>query len=393
MVPYQRHEGESDEQLLLRMARNKDKDGNTWQDIADEMNRITGHEYGESAYRKQFSSFNKMFEANQNKLVGEEYAQEIGVLKRELERAKIQLRDERNSWQKQNYIDARVEQKLDFMGEALEKIGRIDFKGESSVIPHSDTDILCLLSDMHIGQTFSTPFGVYNTDIARQRLAKYYRAVADLSHQYKAENLYVVVLGDDISGSIHKSIQVTNRENVIEQVKMASEMIASFAADLSSEFRHVYLTGVSGNHSRIDKKEDALHDERLDHLVLWIVGRLLSSSPNITVEEPNIETGIAKIGIRGHEYTAVHGDYDQMTDAGIGKLAMMLGYIPEHLLLGHMHYCELTERNGVKIIRGGSLAGSGDQFTVERRMSGGPKQMACVVGDKGLIGAFPIALG
>ena len=52
-----------------------------------------------------------MLNANQSKFSeSSEQLKEIELQKRELEREKIKFRDERNAWQKQNYIDARVEQ-------------------------------------------------------------------------------------------------------------------------------------------------------------------------------------------------------------------------------------------------------------------------------------------
>ena len=44
---------------------------------------------------------------------------------------------------------------------------------------------------------------------------------------HNCENCYISLQGDMISGNIHKTIQVTNRENVIEQIKIASELIGS----------------------------------------------------------------------------------------------------------------------------------------------------------------------
>lgn len=54
-----------------------------------------------------------MLDANQSKFVDSNaQLKEIEIQKRELERKKIQFRDERNAWQKQNFADARVEENL-----------------------------------------------------------------------------------------------------------------------------------------------------------------------------------------------------------------------------------------------------------------------------------------
>ena len=382
MVHYERLPGESDDQLFRRMASEKDTVGTTWQDIADEMNRLTGQYHTESKYRKTWNRNVQLTEPSSP----------VKMLDRDMEQAKIQYRDERNSWQRQNYIAARATQKLDYLEEELQNIGRMYFTNKSGSNVESDNDLLVVLSDLHIGQAFDTAFGMYNPDVATSRMGQYFHRILDIAETHEVQDLYVVLCGDLISGNIHKSIQVSNRENVIQQIKTASELISSFVADLAPHFAHVYVTGVSGNHSRMDKKDEAMHDERLDDLILWITKALLKNVGNITVTEPNIDTGIANIEIRNQSYVAVHGDWDKNTDARIGKLAMMLGFVPEHIIMGHLHYCELTECNGVQIIRGGSLAGSGDQFTVERRLTGKPKQMCCVCNDKGVVAAYPVDL-
>lgn len=182
-----------------------------------------------------------------------------------------------------------------------------------------------------------------------------------------SENCFVVLQGDLISGNIHKQVQITNRENVIEQIKIVSEMITSFCYTLSLHFSNVSLYNVSGNHSRIDRKEDALHDERLDDLIGWIVEKSLNHIENIHVQTgSSLDTGICNIKIRGLNYVAVHGDMDSFTRSGVQNLCTFLGYIPEAILYGHLHRCSFEEENGVKMVRSGSLAGAGDNYTIEK---------------------------
>ena len=44
------------------------------------------------------------------------------------------------------------------------------------------------------------------------------------------------------------------------------------------------------------------------------------------------------------------------------------------------------------MIRGGSLAGSGDDYTIEKRLSGKPSQMVCVCNKRGVACYYPIEL-
>lgn len=322
----------------------------------------------------------------------EDYANKINEKTRELERMKIQYRDERNAWQKQNATAARVNQKLDYMEEQLRTIGCVEFP----VVVHqdysTDTDLLVILSDLHIGQTFSSAWGEYNTEIAKRRLSELLDKIVDIAERHESENIYISIQGDLLSGAIHKQIAITNRENVIEQVKLASELIASFCYKLSTIFNNVFISNVAGNHSRIDRKEEALHNERLDDLIGWIVGHMLAHIDNVVILNNNMDIGVANIKIRDLNYLAVHGDYDAFAPTGLANLITMIGYRPYAVLYGHRHTCALEDYNEIKMIRGGSLAGSGDDFTIEKRLRGKPSQMVCVCSEKGVEAYYPVEL-
>ena len=392
ITTYKRFENESTDELIYRICKDKEQIG-TWQDVANIINELTGDDFGESTYRKKFQAFQKMLDANQSKFVNSDsQIKEIEAQKRELERAKIKFRDERNAWQKQNYIDARVEQKLDLLEEELLSQGRVNFDIHDNVNISSDNDILVILSDFHIGQTFRSIWGEYNSDIAKKRLNQLLNEIIAIQKLHNSEKCYVSLQGDMLSGNIHKTIKVTNRENVIEQIKIASELISSFCYELTKYFSVVFMSSVSGNHSRMDRKDEALHDERLDDIITWGVELSLKHIDNFHVLNRNLDNGIADMDIRGKSYIAVHGDFDGYNKTGVSNLCMHLGFIPYAITYGHLHTCAIDETNGVKMIRGGSLAGSGDDYTIEKRLSGKPSQMVCVCNKKGVACYYPIEL-
>ena len=317
---------------------------------------------------------------------------ELDIKIRELERAKIQFRDQRNAWQKQNFIDSRVEQKLDYLEEKLSEFGKVNFNLQDTPCITSDNDMLVILSDLHLGECFSSPFGKYNSDIAKERLEKYLSSILQFAKLYNCENCYVSISGDLISGSIHRNLQVMNRENVIDQIDLAVEYISSFCYELCQHFTHVYVTDVSGNHSRMTKKEEALKDERLDNLIGRFVKKTLKYSSNFTFVDNDIDIGISKFTIRGLDFLNVHGDYDAFTTAGVLKLCSMLKMFPYGVTFAHMHTPALDDANGIKMVRGGCLGGSGNDYTIEKRLSGKAAQMMCVINKNGIVGAHPIDL-
>lgn len=346
----------------------------------------------ESAYRKAVKYARDFYEAGVFGIGDDEYIEKLKSEKRELEREKIKFRDERNAWNKQNYIDARVEEKLDLLEKELLSQGRVNFEPHNNTSITSDNDILVILSDFHIGQCFYSVWGKYNTDIAKKRLGKLLSEIISIQKIHKSENCFISLQGDMLSGNIHKTIQVTNRENVIEQIKIASELISSFCYEVSKVFNKVFVSSVVGNHSRIDRKDESLHDERLDDIIAWGVELSLKHIDNIQVLKGNIDSGISTIDIRNKVYVAVHGDYDKYNNTGVSNLCMHLGFIPYAITYGHLHTCAVDEFNGVKMIRGGSLAGSGDDYTIEKRLSGKPSQMVCVCNNKGVVCYYPVEL-
>ena len=398
MNEFKKLDNEMEEQYLWRIGQFVDSGRiDSWQSINDVVNaELLGDDETiwrtESAWRKRYQAAKKFYENCFSKMESEEYAQEVAEMKRELERARIKFRDERNAWQKQNFIDARVENKLDILEEELLSQARINFDIHKSANIVSDNDILIILSDFHIGQCFQSMWGEYNSDIAKRRLNQLLNEVISIQKTHNSENCYVSLQGDMISGNIHKTIQVTNRENVIEQIKIASELISSFCYELTKIFNGVYMSSVVGNHSRMDRKDESLHDERLDDIITWGIELSLKHIENFYILKRNFDNGIAEMDIRGKSYVAVHGDFDKYSKSGVSNLCMHLGFIPYAITYGHLHTCAVDDANGVKMIRGGSLAGSGDDYTIEKRLSGKPSQMVCVCNKKGVVCYYPIEL-
>lgn len=394
-MEYRRYDNETDDELIYRVAKDKDLIG-TWEDVKNILNPLLGTDYGESTFRKKYQAFQRMFYANKSKFASADAERnEIDAEKRDLEREKIKFRDERNAWQRQNYIAARAEQKLDFLEERFKELGRIEFP-ENNDVDYDDIDedeaLIVMLSDLHIGASFSNYFGKFNTGVAKERLGTYLHKITEIGIRHHVSSVYVAGLGDYISGNIHCSIQVTNRENVIEQIKMASELITSFCYELTNSFEEVKFASVSGNHSRLDKKEDAMHDERLDDLIDWAVNSSLSHISGFSPAGTKIDTSMNIIQVNGRHYVLVHGDYDAISKNDVQDIVSMVGFKPEAVLYGHLHHAQYDEYNGIKMIRSGSLAGTGDSFTIEKRITGAPEQTVLVVNNKGVEAIYPITL-
>lgn len=387
---------ENEEQYIWRVAQLKESGilDMDWEELTEYINKECREDESEyrssSAYRKPYSQAKRYYEAGVfSKFSEEEYTDKLDEQKRELEKAKVAYRDERNDWNRQNRIEARIEEKLDNLGRSLQEIGKTHFSTTDEVMfSDGDNSLIVMLADLHTGQTFDSPFGQYNTDILKKRMSQLLNKTIEIGKRHNSVMVNVVLLGDQISGNIHNTIQVSNRENVIEQIKVASEVITSFCTELAKNFGFVNIYEVAGNHSRlVSNKELAVHDERLDNLITWIIKQMTLHIDNIKVHDDidnRIDSGISTFELYGKEYVAVHGDYDVLNKTGVGNLSMMLGKIPYAILNGHNHFPSNTDVNGVKVIQGGSMAGSGDSYTIEKRLSGKPNQTVLVCDENGI---------
>lgn len=391
---------ENECQFLWRLGQAKDNGliDYSWLEIADIMNKefrddVTEYR-NESAYRKVYQSAKKLFEANVfNQNQNDSYIQELRETKHEIRKEKQRLFDERRAINQTLRVNARVEQDLDMLKSLIIENGKTCFPMVESDTYISDNDLIIALSDFHLGIDVDNNFGTYNAEIAEKRLKEYIQRILKIRNLHKSQNAYIVILGDILSGNIHFTTQLENRENVIEQVQKSAELISAFVYELSKYFENVYVNGVAGNHSRISYKDQCLRGERLDNLIPWYMKAKLSTVKNVKfIDDNNYDPTIGKIEIRGQEYLMVHGDFDSFSESGVSKLVLMLGYKPKGIFYGHLHRCSYDEIAGVKIIRSGSFCGTSDDYTISKRLSGAASQMVCVATKDGIKACYPVEL-
>lgn len=396
MNELKRLENETEEQYLWKIGQLVDSGKiENWVSINDIVNEQLGIEEDkwrdESSFRKRYQAAKKFYDGCFSKMETEEYQQKLDVLNRELARNTIKFRDQRRSYNKQNFMDARFDEVMDIIEERLDNFAKVDFTPHATPIVDGDNSMIVCLSDLHIGQCFYSSFGKFDSDIAKERLQKYLNELLEIAKLNNVNKVYVCMLGDNISNSLHKTIEVSNKENVIDQLKLSIEYISSFCYELTKHFEYVYLASASGNHSRLQAKDLAQHSERLDAFIAWDVCRTLSNQENFySLLDCSIDDGIASIDIDGKSYLLVHGDFDSTTKQGYMNLSAMVEFFPDYILCGHKHFCYYSQET--KFIQSGSLAGSGCDYTVEKRLSGKASQMVCICNKFGVKGVFPIIL-
>ena len=391
---------ETEEQFLWKIGQLVDSgELESWESVNQTVNKeILGDDETsyrtESAWRKRYQAAKKFYDNCFSKMESEEYQKKLDVMNRQLQRNTIKFRDNRNAWSKQNYADSRVDETMELYEEMLPNIGKENFEIHEIPTVNGDTSLLVCVSDLHIGQTFKSYWGEYNSEIAKLEMQKYLNEVIKIGKLHNSNSIHIASIGDQVNGNIHSTIQITNKENVVDQVKIAVEIISTFAYELTKYFENVYFYDVSGNHSRLNPNKDSvLRDERLDNLISWTVCGLLKHIDNFhDMTHRKIDPTIAEANICGKNYLMIHGDMDSINKSGVGNLVTALGFCPEYIICGHNHTPAMNEFNGIRVYQSGSPVGSGDDYTVSKRLAGNPSQTVLVCNSSGVVCDYNVAL-
>lgn len=381
---------ETEDECLMRIGEAK-RDGLLdvkWVDIAEFFNkafRADETEYRtESSYRKKFKNYidAKNLFVKQN-LDDVDMSEELSMKLRELEKAKIKLRDERTDYQKSLREDARRESFIELIERVMkEKIDAFDYK--ASPVINSDDDMVVCLSDLHAGIEIDNWWNVYNTQILKNRLHKYLNEIHKIQKTHQCKICHVVLGGDAISGAIHENLRLQNNENVIEQLKIVITYIGEFIYILQEWFESINIYSVSGNHSRLNpNKEYHLKGEELEEMIPFCLKIQFAQNDKVSVCDYmacKIDSTISAFKTRGNKlFYVVHGDHDTPSNV-VKNLTLMSGTKPDGIIMGHRHNNALSTEHGVKIIQCGSVVGT-DDYCVDKRISGEPEQCVFITNE------------
>ena len=385
--------GESNDEFLVRLGKLKESHqiGLTWTELALILNGAVSPDLPktESYWRKRFHAF-----VSDPDFPQEEASSERDEVKRyftEVEKQRIRARDERLSYAREVRSQARVDETLDLLWHKFSRYENITPSVRHDTIPDREKAMYVMLSDIHYGLSFHSVAGKYDSDIARDRLCLYAKRIKELG--ISCSSCYVSLMGDMISGMIHPGIRVENKETLIDQVVGVSMLTADFLYDLASYFDHVYVNSVSGNHSRFDPNpENVLRHERLDSLVPWYCKAKLENVDNIEFVENVIDTSIGSFNIYDHLYVCVHGDMEKDLKASAQNISKLICRHVDYFLSGHKHIAEFRFED-TRFIVNGCVCGSGDDYTVKKRLFGPPVQVCMVCTENGVESVCPIELG
>lgn len=373
---------ESDDQYFFRVCQMKDSLGFTWPQMAEIFNEEFGCNKGDTAYRKKWAAFKNVFDANTDKLVGEnKYLEEIKQATDELYKAKRQLYDQRREYNKILVSDARARHLSERLIEAaniapLQNYSNM-FNFNSSI---SDEEATLFLSDWHYGQVSNNIWNEYNVKICKERVSKLFNKVISVIQDHKINTLHIALLGDFVNGSIHTSCRVASEENTCEQLMHVSEIIANFINEISAYVNQVNVYSTYGNHARsIQKKEDNIHADNMERVIPWWLAQRLKDNYKVNVIDSEYYEFIY-FNVCGYNVVCTHGDLDQFKNIGVTVNSIFTkkyGKSIDYTFSADKHHLESFEQFGIESTLVGSLCGT-DEFANNKRLYSNPMQTLCI---------------
>ena len=356
---------ESEVSYKKRIYLYKDVYGLTWQDIADIINKEFNTNYSADKYRK-----------DAYRILDNDSVENIKLDEKLLDfkKEKVKLSDERIQVNALVRKLAREDSLKELAIEAVENISKKKYLDiPCKLFKESNTNkkaILCL-GDWHYGLDVDSMFNVYNPDIAGFRINKLLNKVLSIIEEHNIDDLYVINLGDMISGRIHLPLRLNSRLDTVTQTMEVSEILAEFLNDLSQNTKVKYYS-VEDNHSRVEpNKRDSFNPEAFSRIIDWYLRERLKDNDNIFFDETGKD--IAEMYVFNHCIVAVHGDKDPQK----GIVDRLNSYLQTHIdmiISAHMHHFSADENNNTEFYCNGSLIGQ-DDYAAGLRLNSLPSQL------------------
>lgn len=383
MKGFRLFENETPNQAIYRICKHKDEIG-TWEDVGNVLNDMLGENLSSSAYRKKFQYFEQIMKDNEDLFFeNKNYLDDLKEMKREIQKEKIKLSDERTELKRLYREQARRESFLDVVKRAMsEDVEPLVEPNHIGGFNYSDNDLIVSLTDIHTGIEIDNAFNKFNENILRKRFNTYLQKILEVRERHNSQNCYVII-GEVVSGIIHNNLRIENNLDLMQSFKLVATLISDFLTELAKYFNDVHVYINEGNHSRIlPNKEDNIQGENVDVLVPFYLKARLQLIDNIFIHENEVMEEIAMFKVRGNIVMSAHGDNDKVSSV-VQKFTMLFDVKPDLVYLGHRHTNAMETVYDTKVIQSGCLSGT-DNYALSKRLRNKAEQTISVITEDGL---------
>lgn len=229
----------------------------------------------------------------------------------------------------------------------------------------------------------------YDRRIAEQRLHRWVDRSIILARDYMAgieiEGCAILATGDILSGDIHAELKESNADTLYGGAVHWVEQLAAAIDLLATEFGHLHLGAVVGNHGRNSHKP--VYKHRAQSNIEWLMWRVLarefakdsrvtfqvSDAIDLTVKVYNTNYLLT----HGDEFRGGSGISGAFAPLALGQHRTSVRQIAtdqpmDYMVVGHFHQYRPPSQG---LIMGGSLKGY-DEYSFGKRFRPEPPQQA-----------------
>lgn len=332
---------ETDEQYFYRVCQMKESLGFTWPQMAEIFNAEFGCNKGDTAYRKRWSAFKTVLDANADKIVGEnKHLEELRQAKRDLEKERQKLYATKVEANRNLRIESREELFYENIRDTIKTLPMPKIiAGCSDYIVDYDKEYVLTIADIQAGANFKIVNNEYSLAICEERFNK----LLDMMIEYVQFNnvckLHVVELADSIQGILRLTDLKLNEVSVVEATVTVARLIASFLNQLSAYCYIDYYHTPSSNHSQmrpIGSKANELVCEDMEYVIGHYIHDMLMNNDRVSV---HLNDGYDYIEIPVYNFNvmAMHGHTIKNMDTALRDLSVMHRKLIDYVLVGHFH--------------------------------------------------------
>lgn len=375
---YLRKENEEDLDYAMRLIDIKKEerpDDLDWGDIVE----LLGLDLNKDSLRKSqdtiFGGIAVYKKMKDKELISKpsDYQQEVQIQLQELKKERIRLSDERAALNRRLRNEARKESMHDLITECAQSLKTEDNKIKPVCVEEEfEKAAILTLSDFHFGLEINEFNNVYNSDVFYQRLNKILGKTIEYIQLNKVRTLYVLGLGDYMSGIIHTTTRIENRENIVQQVIKVSEALSQMLTELS-KFVEIYYYDVTDNHGRVfPNKDDWENEDNFSLFVRWYLDARFKDNEYIHIMQNTYSNEIGVVEIFGRNYAFTHGHRDKISNI-VQNLSLMTKKFYDAIFMAHCHHYEANEIHGTYVYMNGTLSGT-DMYANNERKTSNPSQ-------------------
>jgi hypothetical protein len=364
-----RRENESVKDFKIRICRDRQLLGLTWEDVKDIINKETGDSFGESVYRKWYTAFKDGYDyVLNNNISSNEELTELELKKIEILEATKRQQSVNVEYNRISREKARRDLMIENVKESFEKLPVPEFN--PPVLKQSSEKAGMLsFGDIHFGKKFKSLNNEYSEEIAKSRMEQLISEAKALVEREGLTKLHVVNGADSVEGMSLRVSQLTALQSgFIDQTINFSKFIASWLNELSKHVEVVYHHVPSANHSEIRPHGSSRGEfpaEDLEKIIMHYVHDVLEL--NNRVEVPLYERGVIDFEILGFNFAACHGHQLKGAKNAVKDLSMLHRKFYDYLLVYHFHHGNAltvgqSDTNNIEVLQCDSIMGS-DEYS------------------------------